>query len=60
MKTFIIGSLTVAIAVTLGAHAQQLSTIAVTALDAEQSEYASETYSHRRYTGGTGRREILS
>jgi hypothetical protein len=60
MKTLILSSLTAAIATTLiptlaSPIAAQSATPAF-----EQSELISQSYTYRRFRGGTGRREILS
>ena len=61
MKVFVMSALTCAIAGVLGVPATGAitpDTAAVEQLD--QPELLSSSYIYRRYTGGTGRREILS
>ena len=61
MKVFVMSALTCAVAVVLGVPAPgAIATDAAPAEQLDQSELVSSSYIYRRYTGGTGRREILS
>lgn len=60
MKAFIVSSLTIAIATTLGSDFGKAIATNATSTEFEKSELISGTYTQRRFRGGTGRREILS
>lgn len=61
MKVFVMSTLTCAIAVVLGVPATAaIAPDTAAAKQLEQPELLSSNYIYRRYTGGTGRREILS
>ena len=61
MKVFVMSTLTCAIAIVLGVPATgAIATDTASAEQLDQAELLSSSYIYRRYTGGTGRREILS
>jgi hypothetical protein len=60
MPALLIGSLTIAIATTIGPTLTPAIALPADTTEFGQAELISQRYTYRQFQGGTGRREILS